>query len=41
METPKGERFLAWSSAHGTIDGDVAATASWDLIGIDEATFAD
>jgi hypothetical protein len=41
MQPPDGEQFLAWAPARVQVSGDaeLAVTAPWDLIGIDEATF--
>jgi len=39
IRPPDGGQFLAWSPERVYVSGDddLAATASWDLIGIDEA----
>lgn len=41
MQPPDGEQFLAWAPGRVQVSGDaeLAVTTSWDLIGIDEATF--
>lgn len=42
MQPPDGEQFFAWAPKRVQVSGDddLAVTASWDLIGIDEATFS-
>lgn len=42
MQPPDGEQFLAWAPERVQVsdDAELAITASWDLIGIDEATFS-